>query len=225
MTVADKGKPSQPISDRGVGSTVETFAAKMRKKLLEQEERDLEVQKKTSARHALMLQGISLSRKAMQETCKISLGTRFSLELDVTEFESWPRLELVLVDEENEGNRDTCLLVSAHDRQNSGTITFTTRKGESLGLVKLEDTAEMSRLPIVVKRSIRHFLDTVGTIVIESQRTPKKREEEVPLLQEEKVECPVERNLQDQVFFSHDAPVSKNVVEASEDELRILPLD
>lgn len=224
MTSAEKGKVPHSAPDSGVGSTVETFAARIKKKLLEQEEKDLEVQKSTSARHASMLQGISLARKALQETCKIALGARFALELDVTEFESWPRLELVLIDEENLGNRDICLLVSAHDRLNSGTITFTTRKGEALGVVKLQDSAEMSRLPVVLKRSIRHFLDLVGSAVLESQRAVIK-EEEAPLLPVAQEACPIEKNLKGQVFFSEDVGVQKNVVESSKDDRPALSLD
>jgi hypothetical protein len=235
MPPSENGKraPASPTNvveedTLGVATTMDTFAARMKRKMREKEDKDLETQRASAARHGLILQSINLCRKALQEASKIDLGHQFCFEVDVTDFEGWPRLELQLIDEEDPENRECCLLVSAHDRNETGTITFTMRSGEVLGRVLLTSELEINRLPLILKRAVRQFLDRAAQTVFDRQSRPKADPTFAPKMTEPPEERdPVEQELHAKDLFSGDTVVpDRNVVDVDDSrELPVLSVD
>ncbi|RIL09436.1 MAG: hypothetical protein DCC75_06535 [Proteobacteria bacterium] len=112
-------------------------------------------------------------RKAMAETSKINLGERFTFQLDVSDLDGWPRLILNLVDMLAPNNCEYALVVVAHDRQGLGTIQVALSTGEVLGSVFLKNPDGFDKIPLVLKQSIRQFLDLVAPYIL----NPKKPED------------------------------------------------
>ena len=66
-----------------VGNTVELFAGRMKRKLIEKQNENELTKKAADERHALILKALTTIRKALQATSKLSLSTRFHLELHI----------------------------------------------------------------------------------------------------------------------------------------------
>ncbi|MDC0358011.1 hypothetical protein OAO01_04275 [Oligoflexia bacterium] len=147
-------------------STVSTFSNRLQRKLKEQEVQDDVSQRDAEARHAKMLQAMNTIRKALQDTCKIRLGDRFHFHLEVDDWEGWPRVILNLVDAFAPEQADYGLTVTANDRHSLGTILISRRTGEVLGKIHLCNPSELTRLPLLLKKTVRKFLDVVAEYVL-----------------------------------------------------------
>jgi hypothetical protein len=154
------------VAAEELGATVENFASRLKRQLKEQEVAQSESAKASQARQALLLKAMTGVRKALQEASKISLGERFSFDLDISDWEGWPRLELRLVDSAAPDLLTQSLIATAHDRNEQGTLQLTMRSGEILGTVHLRDENEYSRLPLLLKKGLRTFLDVVSDAVL-----------------------------------------------------------
>jgi hypothetical protein len=152
--------------DSTLVSTVDGFAVRLRRRLDEQAENQSRSAREASERHALMLRALSSMRKALQEAAKLGLGDRFRFRLNVTDWEGWPKVELQLVDVLNASEDLQALIVHAHDRNESGTVQISLRTGEVLARVRLQTASEFDKLPVLLKRSVRHFLDIVMSNVL-----------------------------------------------------------
>lgn len=87
-------------------------------------------------------------RKALQESARIELGKRFSLDLEVSDSDGWPRLELNLIDEFLPSRIEHGLIVCANDRNGQGLIQLVNRQnGECMGRLVLSEPEEMPKLP------------------------------------------------------------------------------
>lgn len=217
MTNLKSPKPRSDDSLEGFSATVDSFASRIKRKMKEQRDLEEENRQASSARHGLMLQAIALCRKALQETSKISLGSRFTLDLHVDDFESWPRIELCLVDGRDPSNRDCCLLISAHDRNDLGAVVFSLRSGEFLGQVHLCNEGESARLPLLLKKSIRVFLDVVAAAVLDRQQAAEEVVQE-PLVAEDPEMSVVDVSLRKENLFAEELRVGNMNVLAPDEE-------
>jgi len=149
-----------------LGSTVGSFASRITKGLKEQEQKQGQAAKLREMRHGNMLQAMTTIRKALQETCKIKLGERFGFDLDVSDWEGWPRVELRLVDSLAPERDCLGLIVTANDHNELGTILISMKSGEVFGKIQLANPVDFERIPVVLKRSVRSYLDIVGSYVL-----------------------------------------------------------
>jgi hypothetical protein len=154
------------VASEKLGATVENFASRLKRQLKEQEIAQSESAKASQERQALLLKAMTGVRKALQEASKISLGERFSFDLDISDWEGWPRLELRLVDGAAPDLLTQSLIAIANDSNGLGTLQLTMRSGEILGTVHLRDENEYSRLPLLLKKGLRTFLDVVSNAVL-----------------------------------------------------------
>lgn len=205
-----------------VGSTVEVYADRMKRKLKEQETLLDESRKASSVRQARMLQGLTTIRKALVETSRIDLGGRFQFELKVSDWEGWPRLDLNLVDKNRLDVVVEALTVVAHDREDLGLIQMTLKSGENAGRVVLSEPGEFEKLPVVLKRSIRHFLDAVTPFILNQVNptqviTPADKEVSVPT----GTEVATQKALSKMDLFGEELLPDDNTVKATD----VNPLD
>jgi hypothetical protein len=149
-----------------LGNTLGSFENKLQKRLQEQATETNKTQEANTIRNKIILQGLNTIRKALNETQNIKLGDRFSLELDVNDWNGWPRLELNLVDSQIPDGYEQTLTVSIQERNETGIIEFKNKMGLIFGDLAMTSEQELTRIPIVLKKSVRAFLDQVAEYVI-----------------------------------------------------------
>ena len=169
-----------------------------------------------------MLQAMNVMRKALGETAKIKLGNRFSFDLDVSDWEGWPRIELNLVDSVVPERIDYALIVTAHDRQDLGCIQMSMRDGQILGKVHLQDPGQFERLPLIAKRGIRHFLDAVSPHVLNPPRPEEMLEVQTKsIVTEPPSEDAIANHLSQADLFVEEESSDGNLVSLTE----VVPVD
>lgn len=218
-TAADDELVSETIDS--LGSTVGNFANRIARKLREQEVLEDHSQKVTEQRQGRVLQAIATIRKVLNETRKIKLGKRFFLDLRVDDWEGWPRIELNLIDNKMPERIDYGLLVSANDRRERGTVRIALRSGQLLGHFELAEPEEMKRIPLVLKKSVRSFLDAVAEYVLNPVKPSETIEEQTKNLDAEKNEAPPDvhaRQLAKENLFSEDIYSDENRVSLNPNE-------
>ena len=161
-----RGDPVAADTVSSLESTVDTFSDRIQRKLREQQERDDASQKAAEVRRTNLLQAMQTIRKALAETCKIKMGSRFRLELEVSDWEGWPRLELNLHDSQIPQDIRYGLIVGINDHHNRGAIKFHLRSGELVNRVELSDPLAYNRIPLVLKKTVRSFLDQITEYVL-----------------------------------------------------------
>lgn len=149
-----------------LGSTVDSFAAKMNQQLAKREAQESKVERETKQRHNLMFKALTTIRKALQDTCKIKLGQRFAFEIDIKDYKGWPRIDLRLVDALVPEHIEHALIVSANDKEEAGAVEIRDSKGKVLARVELSKPSEFDKIPVLLKRSVRGFLDQAAQYVM-----------------------------------------------------------
>ncbi len=211
-----------------LGLTLGNFASRIKRKLKEQESRQEESLKETELRHNRILQALNIIRRALQETGQIQLGERFQLELDVSDWEGWPRLSLNLMDSLVPHKVDYALIVTAHDRKGLGSVELRMKSGALLGEVHLQNEAELEKIPLVLKKSVRTFLDVVTEYVLapENPSEPKQVESSLLLTSDEDVlDEHAEKLLQENLFLEDDYSVNDNRVDSHSSSAAPLSFD
>ncbi|MBX7143625.1 MAG: hypothetical protein K1X79_04170 [Oligoflexia bacterium] len=165
--------PPRPLASRQtaeqddtLGGTAEVFASRMQRRLKEQEARESESKKAQATRQTLLLEAMTMVRKALSSTSRIALGDRFHFSVDVSDWDGWPRVELVLADRLAPNKSDHSLVITAFDRKGSGTIQMGLRSGETLARIHVDQAADMEKLPLLLKKTVREFLDIVADYVL-----------------------------------------------------------
>lgn len=220
-SIVDDSAPSAPGT---LGATAETFAGRMQRRLKEQELKDSETRKAVQARHVLMLQAMTTIRKALVSTSRIHLGERFSFDLEVNDWEGWPRVELNLMDALAPTRIEHALIITANDRKNLGTIQISTKSGETLARLQLEQAGEIDKLPLILKKAVRHFLDLISGYILNPPSAQELLEEQSKSLGTTDFDC-VDRELAATDLFHEDAPIRDgNTVDSINDLAPIEPL-
>jgi hypothetical protein len=211
------GNEESTGGDFSLGNTFSAFENRLQRKLKEQEKKEDVSEQKKKQRHTRMLQAMNTIRKALQDTCKIRLGDRFQFELDVTDWQGWPRVDLNLVDSLAPERTDYALIVSANDRSEKGNIVISMADAKVLATCHLCDIEEMKRLPLVLKKTVRDFLDLVADYVLNPPRP-----EDILDVQAQEIdveEDQVDSSLKEvNVFSDDDLIADKNLVDTEEQE-------
>ncbi len=151
-------------------STVGSFAHRLSLQLKQKEVADELANNETRVRHDRILQAMTIIRKALAETCKIKLGARFQFDLDISDWEGWPRLELNLIDLCAPELLRYGMIVSANDRNSNGTVNLTLRSGEVIGRIFLNEADGSNKVAVVLKRAVLRFLDETASYVLNPPR-------------------------------------------------------
>lgn len=215
---------SAPSDGVDLTNTVGTFASRMARKLRAQEAQEKEAAKASEQRHRLILQAMSSVRRALQETMKISMGTRFSFDMQVADFEGWPRIELSLWDRLANSPTQNLLTVSADDHGQAGTVRITFNHDELVGLVSLKNPEELSKLPMILKKAVRDFLERVSAYVLNPVKPEDLLEYQSRNIEEEALD-PLASELKNQDLFTESISTDNdNVVESVTQDLQPVKL-
>lgn len=213
---------SDETENPGLSPRAGLFESRIKRKLKEKDEKAAEESKAAVVRQQQILQTMTTIRKALSETVKIKLGERFRFDLQIGDWEGWPRLQLALVDLWIPEDYPLYLRVSAHDRHGLGTIMFGMNDAEVLGAVHLADPQELPRIPLVLKKAVRIFLDSVTSYVL----SPKDPSEVVKRISLDDVTSDVDEvshKLKDVGVFSDDLDRRSDNVLVADDEIK--PID
>jgi len=211
---------SGEIANEAISSldnTVGSFQDRLQRQLKQQAVESNKAQVAKKERGARVLQALNTIRRALQETKKIKLGQRFQLDLEVSDWNGWPRLEWVLIASLDSDFRDFGLIVTAHDRKESGSIEFKTRKGNLLGALSCTDDSALTKIPIILKKSVRSYLDSVAEYVL-NPKSPEEIAEARIVLETEPID-PASYKLKDINVFSQEnmSEYEENKVESVEE--------
>lgn len=196
-----------------LGTTVGSFENRLSKRLAEQEKKYTQAEQAAQLRNDRMLQALHTIRRALQETQKIKLGDRFQLVLDVNDWNGWPRIELNLQDSLDIDNCEFGLIVTAHDRKQSGTVEFRTRNGEYLGGVSLVVDKEMAKIPVILKRAVRSYLDIIAEYVLNPKSAEQLMSARIELKEEEVVDIEAQKLKSVDVFEEDSVTYQQNQVQ------------
>lgn len=167
-------QPASKVTHEAVSSlesAVSTFSHRLKRKIREQEEHEDTNLRHTEQRHDRILQAMTMIRRALNEACKIELGRRFYLELEINDWEGWPRLELNLLDRQRPEVLEHGLVVTASDRLDHGLVLIALRSGNPLARFKLANPEEFARIPTGLKRAVQTFLDSITDYLLNPNKS------------------------------------------------------
>lgn len=201
-----------------VAPIVDSFAGRISKRLEEKERAENASAQAAQERYQLVMQGLTIIRKALQEACKIKLGGRFSLASTITDSDGWPKITLQVRDQLAPGWNELFIQAHANDRQGEGLLTIDNQTGQRLLQLSVTERDPLQRLPIHLKKALRTFLDQVGTYVVDPRRP-----EDLVAVQTKSIETVdehepgIENPLSSENVFQEDHSFSKReVVEQTE---------
>lgn len=177
-------KKTPSSSDIQMDSSAESLQSiiDQKKKVMNQAIQESET--KTKKRHLRLIKALIRIRNSLRGIERIDMGERFRLQLVLDDLEGWPRMILKTIDTKNPTNEHEFLVISSHDRQDSGSIVFKSSFEKKAATIALSDPNNLTKLSIQVKKQLRDYLNFIGDKVVEieqeeaSQRKTFYEEEE-----------------------------------------------
>lgn len=161
------GRQSPGLTD--LAGTAKAFNSRIQKKKQQIADSGSAEEKATKQRHQLMLHALMDIRRSLVDITRIDLGEFFTLELDADDFHGWPRLTVRLVDHREILAVFPTFEVVAHDRQARGAIEITSGSPKRTVSMGMGRESDLQRLPVILKSSVRSFLDLIEDVVLERE--------------------------------------------------------
>ena len=168
LAPSDEGTTALP--ETNLSATTQAFNNRIQRKKREQEKFLNQAERAAKQRQALMLQALMNIRRSLRDVTRIDLGERFRFAPQADDWQGWPRLTVRVVDSLRPQQDYPFLRVTAHDRQARGAIDFEYDPSQPVESLSLTSEAEIKRLPNLLKKCVRAFLDLTGDIVLEAER-------------------------------------------------------
>jgi hypothetical protein len=149
-----------------LSATLDAFNSRIQRKRREQELADNSAEKLARARQKLLLSAMIKIRKSLAEVVKLDLGDRFHLELEADDWQGWPRLTVRLLDKKRPNAEYPPFQVLSHDRNARSTIEILYSAERDLETLHLHSDGDLQRIPLILKKCVRFFLDSVAEIVL-----------------------------------------------------------
>lgn len=169
------GKDNSPAAD--LSATVGAFKGRIQRKKKEKEKALTIAEKAARLRHRRMLEALVSIRRSLTEVARIDLGDRFFFELVSDDYNGWPRMSIRLRDEFDPDQEYPSFQVSAHDRNERGAIEICFGEDRKTEKVHLARVSELKRLPTVLKKGVREYLDAIGDLVLDVEKDDEEIEQ------------------------------------------------
>ncbi len=169
------------LPDTDLSATVGAFTTRIERKKREQEKVNGVLEQETRVRQGILLEALMNIRRSLAEVIRIDLGERFFLTLDVDDWEGWPRLVVQLNDSILPDVEYPQFQVNAHDRNSRGIIEIIYGEQTKPARISMSDESDVQRLPTMLKKCVRAFLDRTGEIVLKAEHHEDPTEEEKQL--------------------------------------------
>jgi hypothetical protein len=216
----EAGVNQEMFSD--LSSTAQAFRTRFNQKKSEQEEQLSLEQQASKKRCALLIQTVSSIRKSLVDVTRIDLGERFHFELVADDWNGWPRIIVRLIDRYNPGSAQSVFQVTAHDRHSSATIEIIYSSHHAPESISLIESANIERLPIILKRCVRAYLDTVEQVILVAEKS--SRSNTINSSNKSKKHCAESDNNLDENLFEQ-SEIRDDIIDSLSvsDEIEALP--
>lgn len=162
-------EPSTTGAESDLAATAKAFNTRIRERKKAQEQALDEAEKAAHLRHGTMIKALVRIRKSLREVIRIDLGERFSFFLQADDWQGWPRLAIRLEDKDLPEEEYPSLIVTAHDRQAKGMIEILYDQNLAPSQISLLREQDLQRLPKMLRKCVRTYLDTIADIVLEAE--------------------------------------------------------
>jgi len=217
------------LPETNLSATTQAFNTKIQRRKREQEKILGEAERLAKQRQILLIQTLTSIRRSLRDVTRIDLGNRFRFCLHADDWQGWPRLTVRLEDNLLPQATYPFLRVTAHDRQARGAVELEYDPNLAPESLSLTNEGELKRLPNMLKKCVRSFLDLTGDIVLEAERNTEEVRAEAPLVnhvldQFEEARQADSRNMLSGDVFQDELP-QDNFLETlpSLDEVQSLP--
>ena len=120
-----------------------------------------------SERHQRMIEALSAIRRAFIRTARLDPGPGYSLEVAISDWEGWPRVDLFLTDRETKTESPLySLTASASDYNSDGLVQLTLKDGQCVGRLLMSNPLEISRVQSVIRHATTAFLAAMAPLVL-----------------------------------------------------------
>jgi hypothetical protein len=167
-------KQVTPSPDDTLGLKLSALSARMQKRFEEHKEAENRSELDARQRHLLLLQALLKVRKILKGVSALDIGAGVELKLVCDDFQGWPRVQIVPKRVDDPALEYPSFEVTGHDRGGVAQLELnSTVIREHHLLLKDED---LERLPRVMKRVIRFYLDSLVEEILSVSKRPKEEE-------------------------------------------------
>lgn len=163
--------------DPDLSAMVGAFENRFKRKKTEREVSAVSVSAESKQRQSVMLETMATIRKSLVKVAKIDLGERFTFSMDFDDWQGWPRLLIKLIDPQIPNGDYPVFQVLAHDRLNRATIEITCPGLTKPERIYINQPTEVARMPLVLKKCVRMFLDHVEQAIIDAEHRSSLEDE------------------------------------------------
>lgn len=174
VTLAKENSPQPPGPN--LAATFGAFNISIQQKKKVQDALEEAAIQATRQRHSLLLEAMTNIRRSLNDITQVNLGRRFTLALDVDDWQGWPRILISLMDSRDPHGDYPYFEVTANDRNAKGSIEIVFGNPQRPQCVSVTDPIEVRRLPTTLKRCTRVYLDLIGEVVLGAERATEQQE-------------------------------------------------
>ncbi len=167
----DGTEEHSPQSLTDLSATVGAFEIRFQKKKVEKEEAQNIAEEAARLRQQALLKALMSIRKSLAKVARIDLGDRFRFEMDVDDWQGWPRITINLRERLSEKSDYPFFQVAAHDRKGQAIIELIYCTIEQRERISINDESDLQRMPAILKKCVRTFLDTVEGSILSAQQS------------------------------------------------------
>ncbi|MCB0358192.1 MAG: hypothetical protein KDD44_01100 [Bdellovibrionales bacterium] len=160
-------------------ATVGAFETRFQKKRRQQQQEETEAEVEARKRRNVLLQSLMNIRKSLSKVARINLGEQFEFDMFVDDWHGWPRMTIHLRDRECEDGDYPFFQVTANDRQANALIEIIYCSLDNRERISLANESDAMRLPAVLKKCVRIFLDQVEAVILTAKRDADEGSEEL----------------------------------------------
>ncbi|MDD2943384.1 MAG: hypothetical protein PHC51_10520 [bacterium] len=165
-----KDDNSQSSGGSHLSTTADVFSTRIQRRKKEHAEQEDAKQQQDHERHAQMLDVMSSIRRSLQDIVHINLGQSFFFNLNVDDFEGWPRLTVQLRSAMRDPGDLPVLQISAHDRHSLGTIQIFDSANQIQNRLSIEEPGAGKKLPSLLRKMCREYLDRVTELILQLEK-------------------------------------------------------
>lgn len=159
-----------PRSLTDLSATVGAFEIRFQKKKVEKEEAQTIAEQAAYTRQQALLKALMNIRKSLAKVARIDLGEQFRFEMSVDDWQGWPRITINLRARLSEESDFPFFQVQAHDRKEQAVVELIYCNIEQRERITITDENDLLRLPAILKKCVRVYLDAIEAVILSAQQ-------------------------------------------------------
>lgn len=164
------------ISEASDDLGLSALSARMQKKFEAHKEAESQAAKEAKERHTLLLTALMRARKILRGVASLDLGADIELRLLCDDLQGWPRIGIKPKKKSQPLRELSIFEIVGNDRSGAAQLEMKTDSGSIREELMLFRTEDLDKLPRLMKRIIRTFLDGLAEEVM---RPMKEIEEKI----------------------------------------------